>query len=81
LRYQKTNKPIVGFSDANRGCPEDEKSFGGYIFMFAGCAVFWSCKKQKVVADSSTESEYIQLSESAKEEVPHQYCEGIYGIE
>jgi len=67
LRYRKTNKPIFGFSEANLGCQEDRKSFGGYIFMFAGCAVSWSCKKQQVVADSSTESEYIQLSESAKE--------------
>ena len=35
--------------------------------MMAGAAVTWYCKKQPVVALSSTEAEYYALSEAVKE--------------
>lgn len=69
LCYRKTNRPLIGFSDANWGDLIDGRSFGGYVFMLAGAAISWSCKKQRCVATSSTESEYVQLTEAAKEAI------------
>jgi hypothetical protein len=43
------------------------RSTGAYIRFFAGRPATWQSKHQSVVAQSSTESEYIALSEAAKE--------------
>jgi hypothetical protein len=37
----------------------DCHSVDGYIFLLAGVAVSWSLQKQKIIAQSSTEAEYI----------------------
>ena len=41
----------------------------GYVFMLHGGAVVWKNSKQKTVPDSTTEAEYIEASEAAKEAV------------
>jgi hypothetical protein len=43
------------------------KSTGGYVAFAAKGPVSWQSKRQSVVAQSSTEAEYIALSEAAKE--------------
>lgn len=40
---------------------------GGYIFFYDGSAVSWKSKKQNIVALSSTEAEYISVTEAANE--------------
>jgi hypothetical protein len=37
----------------------DRHSVGGYVFLLAGGAVSWSAQKQKIVAQSSMEAEYV----------------------
>lgn len=71
LKYCHTgNNPIVGFADADWGSNLlDRRSFTGYCFMMAGSVISWKSQKQRTVALSSTEAEYICLAEAAKEAV------------
>jgi hypothetical protein len=64
------NFHLYGYSDADwAGCTETRKSTSGQVFRLGNCTISWRSKKQSVVALSSTESEYIALSESAQEAV------------
>ena len=45
------------------------KSTAGYIFKVGIGAVSWSSKKQSIVAQSTTEAEYIAAAEAAKEAI------------
>jgi hypothetical protein len=58
-----------GFSDASlANCLQDTRKFQtGYIFFINNGAVSWGSKRQTIVATSTMESEYIALSETAKE--------------
>ena len=59
---------LVGYSDADwAGDLSDRKSTSGYIFMFSGGPVSWSSKKQKCVALSTAEAEYVALSAAVQE--------------
>lgn len=70
LVYKKTDKPMHGYCDADwGGCVYDRRSFSGYGFLLAGAAVSWKSQKQRTVALSSTESEYVSLSEAVKEAI------------
>jgi ribonuclease HI len=57
------------FVDADWGASENRRSIGGYIVIFAGGAISWSCKKQGSVALSSTEAEYMALVQALKESI------------
>ena len=46
---------------------DSRKSTSGFMFTFAGGAVSWQSKLQKVVALSTTEAEYIAVTEACKE--------------
>lgn len=46
------------------------KSRTGFIIMYAGCPITWTSKIQNECALSTTEAEYIALSESAREVLP-----------
>jgi hypothetical protein len=46
---------------------DDQKSTSGYVFMMARGAITWFSKKQMITALSSTEAEYIALSEMVRE--------------
>jgi len=70
LTYKKTGKSILGFVDADwANCPNDRKSYTGYAFILGGCPISWESRKQRTVALSSTEAEYMALSEASKEGV------------
>jgi Reverse transcriptase (RNA-dependent DNA polymerase) len=59
---------IIGYSDADFASDEDDrKSYTGYVFIINGGAVTWSTHKQHTVAFSSMESEYMALSDAARE--------------
>ena len=46
---------------------DDSRSQSGFVFTLNGGAIYWKSSKQSVVADSTTESEYIAASDAAKE--------------
>jgi hypothetical protein len=56
-----------GYADAAYANADDLKSTTGYVFLAGGGAITWKSKKQTVVTLSSTEAEYIALSEAGRE--------------
>lgn len=67
LTYTKDEKSIEGFVDADwANCSIDRKSYTGFAFTLSGCSISWESRKQ-TVALSSTEAEYMALSEAAKQ--------------
>lgn len=63
IQYDRgANCVLEGFSDSDwSGDLNDRKSTSGYVFSLRTRAVCWSSKKQKVVALSTTETEYMSL--------------------
>lgn len=62
---------LIGFSDSDMaGDVDDRKSTSGVLFMMGGDPVSWQSQKQKVVALSSCEAEYIAATTAA--------CQGIW---
>ena len=61
---------IRGFVDADwAGDLDQRRSTSGYVFNLFGGAVSWMSKKQSVVAQSTTEAEYMAATHASKEEV------------
>ena len=59
---------LVGYSDSDWGADTDFRhSISGYVFTLDGGAISWASRKQKAVALSSTEAEYIAITEATKE--------------
>ena len=63
------NKPtLMGYSNSNLARDIDSrKSTSGYLIKFAGGAVAWQSKLQRCVALSTTEAEFIAITEACKE--------------
>lgn len=67
IKYGESND-IVGYSDADfAGDLDTRKSTSGYIFLMNGGPVTWRSEKQKTIALSTTEAEFIASCEAAKE--------------
>ena len=61
---------ITGYSDADwAGDTGDRKSTSGYVFIQAGGAISWKSSKQKCVALSTAEAEYVALSAAVQEAI------------
>lgn len=70
LRFSRDNTDFVGYADADWGNNlHDRKSYTGYVFKFQGSLISWESRKQRTVALSSTEAEYMAISEAAKESI------------
>ncbi|KAL0303184.1 UNVERIFIED_CONTAM: Retrovirus-related Pol polyprotein from transposon TNT 1-94 [Sesamum radiatum] len=82
LRYLKSTKnqgvefkkeencKLIGYTDSDwAGSIEDRKSTSGYIFCLGTNVISWSSRKQKSVALSSAEAEYIATTNAACEVV------------
>ena len=80
IRYRPDNtKSIEAYVDAsfagewNKAWSEEPSSVmsrTGYIILYAGCPIIWCSKLQTEIALSTTESEYIALSQSLRDVIP-----------
>jgi hypothetical protein len=67
-KANKNNGNIfTGYSDASFANNDDRTSVSGYVFTLTGGAITWGSKKQNAVSLSTTEAEYICLSDAARE--------------
>lgn len=70
LKFVKDNNPLVAYTNADwANCTIDRKSYTGSVFIFGGAAVSWESRKQRTIALSSTEAEYMAITDTAKEAV------------
>lgn len=68
LSLTAQEETLIGFTDADwAGDRVDLKSTGGYVFYFEGLTVSWTSMKPNLVAQSSTESEYIAMAAATNE--------------
>lgn len=59
---------VAGFSESNyAGDIDSRRSMNGYVFTMKGSVVSWKATLQSTVTLSTTEAEYMTLTEAAKE--------------
>jgi len=71
LMFKKSfSGQLEGYVDADWGsCVIDRRSYTGYVFLLSGSAVTWESRKQRTVALSTTEAEYMGITEAVKESI------------
>jgi len=71
LIFPRSNSTTLsGYSDSDHaGDLGDRKSTGGFVFILSGRTISWRSMKQKTVAISSTEAEYVAMSEATQEAI------------
>jgi len=63
----KGNQTVTGYVDASWANNEDYTSLYGFAFLFGKSLISWCSKKQRGVALSSTESEYMTITHGSQE--------------
>ena len=69
LLYPKAqNMDLMCYSDVSYGSSlNDRRSYSGYVILLGGTAVSWCSQKQRSVAVSTTEAEYMALSRTSRQ--------------
>ncbi|KAF0706887.1 hypothetical protein AaE_013900 [Aphanomyces astaci] len=68
IHYERVERSVCGYSDADwAGDVDTRHSTSGYCFLLNNGIVSWKSHKQRTVALSSTEAEYMGLTEAAQE--------------
>jgi transposase InsO family protein len=68
LCYKEPMAELEGYCDADWASDvEERRSCTGYLFKMSGGAISWRSKRQATIALSSTEAEYMAMSESGCE--------------
>ena len=68
--YKKENENLRGYVYANLGnCIVDRRYYTGSTFIFSGAAILWESRKQRTVTVTSTEAEYMSITDAAKETI------------
>lgn len=68
LEFSGSDVRLSAYSDSDYAADEDErKSVSGYVTFIGNCAVTWSSRKQRIVAQSTAEAEYIALAHCTRE--------------
>jgi hypothetical protein len=59
---------VIGHCDSDfAGCEDDRRSTSGYVFLMAGGAISWRSAKQKTLATSTMQAEYISCFEATQQ--------------
>jgi len=59
---------LLGYADADyQNCPDTRKSITGYVFHLGGSPIDWRSHRQSVVAQSTTEAEYVAINEAGRQ--------------
>ena len=71
LQYKRSSDfKVVGYCDADHAaCKDRRRSITGLVFTLGGSTISWKSGQQRVVALSTTEAEYMSLTEAVKEAV------------
>jgi hypothetical protein len=68
IKDRQCPRDLIGFADADYAMSSrDKKSTTGYVVKFQGNIICWKSKKQTVVAQSTTEAEFIAINVCAKQ--------------
>jgi len=69
-KQSKNSVEIIGYTDASYAeCLITRRSTGAYIFKLGVGAITWQSKKQPTPAISSTEAEYMAMTQASKEAI------------
>jgi hypothetical protein len=70
LCFTGADLKLQGYVDADlAGDVDSRKSTTGFVYTLGGTAVCWTSRLQKIVALSTTEAEYVAVTEAGKEMV------------
>ncbi|KAH9152519.1 hypothetical protein AeRB84_005072 [Aphanomyces euteiches] len=68
LLYRGSDLDMCGYTDPDYAAnPDNRRSVSGYCTFVGKCLVSWASQTQRIVAQSTTEAEYIALAQAAKE--------------
>nr|CAD40363.2 OSJNBa0093P23.9 [Oryza sativa Japonica Group] len=74
--FGRSRDGLIGYVDSDfPGDLDRRRSLTGYVFTIGGCAVSWKASLQATVALSTTEAEYMAISEACKEAL---WLRGLY---
>ncbi|KAH9158389.1 hypothetical protein LEN26_003012, partial [Aphanomyces euteiches] len=71
LIFRSPDANLVGYCDASWATRPDRRSTTGFVYFVGGSIVSWKSARQRVVALSTCEAEYVAPAELAKEVVYH----------
>jgi ATP-binding cassette subfamily B (MDR/TAP) protein 1 len=68
LTFRKDEFKLEGYVDSDfAGEVDHRRSTTGYVFTFGSTAISWVSQLQKIVTISTTEAEYVAVTEASKE--------------
>lgn len=67
LSYSREFGLLKAYSDASWGNAEKGKSFLGEAIFIGDSLVFWKCRKQRIIGNSTCEVELFAISEIVKD--------------
>ena len=69
IRYDgSSGDGLCGYLDSSMGDnTDDQHSTSGYVYLLAGGAISWSSHKQKTIAQSTSEAEYMAMADVANQ--------------
>ncbi|XP_050672421.1 copia protein isoform X2 [Leptidea sinapis] len=81
IRYKQSGMALTGMADADwAACTVDRRSYTGYIFKYGGGLISYASKKQRTVALSTAEAEYMAMTEATKEALHLKYLLEDIGV-